>query len=149
MIIDTICAIRMVKDGVKHFGGSNSVISINSDLLHLTRSAYAQYKKYLDDIKKVEEIARQEKVLKVKKLKEQEELKKKKEAAAKSEETKHAEIRIKRVWIKCEQEKMHAILKTSTLLLKAKDKLTSAIAMKDMHQIAVAQAMLQTANQKI
>jgi hypothetical protein len=149
MINDTICAIRMVKDGVKHFGGSSNVY-INSDLLNLTRSAYSQYKKYLDDIKKAEEAARHEKELKTKQLKEREEQKQKKEAAAKAKRLDLQKLEAKESEINCEQEKMHSILKTSSLLLKeAEDKLKSAITTKDMDQIAVAQAMLQAANQKI
>lgn len=52
--------------------------------------------------------------------------------------------------INSEQEKMHAVLKTSALLLKeAEAKLSAAIAVKDIDQISVAQAMLQAANQKM
>ena len=62
MIADTVCAVRMVKDGIKQLGGSGNV-TINSDLLQLTRSSYAQYKKHLYDVKKAEEIDKHQKLL--------------------------------------------------------------------------------------
>ena len=38
--------------------GGSGIVIINTDLLQLTRSAYAQYKMHLNDVKRAEEIAR-------------------------------------------------------------------------------------------
>ena len=148
MIAETVCAVRMVKDGIKQLGGSGNV-TIHSDLLQLTRSSYAQYKKHLDDVKKAEEIDKHQKLLSARKKKE-EEIAKKKEAAATAKRLKMQKLDACESEINSEQEKMHAVLKTSALLLKeAEAKLSAAIAVKDIDQISVAQAMLQAANQKM
>lgn len=147
---ETITAIRLVKDGIRQSGKSASDVQVTYDMINRTRSAHAKYKVFLDEQKKEQERKVQEK--KVTEAKAAQREKEVKEKAEQEKEAKRNEdkLDVQDQQLKAEEENLHGVLKTAEVLLsEADDKLKKSIMQKDMEQMSVAQAMLETARQKI
>jgi len=58
---DTITAIPLMKDRMRHTGKSASNIEVTNDMVHRTRSEHTKYKAFLEEQKKERELKAQKK----------------------------------------------------------------------------------------
>lgn len=147
---ETVIAVRLVKDGIRHNGGSACTVAVNKDMLQRVRASNAKYKDYLCAKKRVAEEAEKEKALKLAKNKQLENEKRQKEEHRKNLKRKQESIENNEIELHTTEQQQLSVLKTAeTLLKEAEQKLAGALKDKNMDQVAVAQAMFEAASKKM
>ena len=146
----TINGIGATTSGIRADGGMPEVIPITKEFIRLGRQAHRSYKMRLEEEQRQREEERKKRELAGKELEEQrknallEDIRSQK-ISKKTNKLKEKEARLEK-----EEESSTQLLKTGNeLLTEANDKLKTAVKVNDKTQIAVAQAMIETAESKL
>lgn len=123
---------------------------VTNELLISTRSAYSRYKAYLEKVKQEEEEQRKKREKADTAKCEQVKRDKLEAKLQKEKKTNLAKVDGELAKINTKEAEKHGFQKTAQLLLKeAEEKLSAGIKNRDMDQISVAHAMLETAGQRL
>jgi len=147
---DTIVAVRLVRDGIRHHGGSTNTVTVNKDMLQRARASYARYKDYLSKKKQDAEEAEKQKAKKEEKKKQLELEKQQEEEGRRALKRKQETLENKETELHAKEQQQHSVLKTAErLVAEAEQKLSAAMKDKNMDQVAVAHAMFEAASKKM
>jgi len=142
--------LRFVKESIRVAGGSPVDIPVTNELLISTRCAYSRYKAHLDEVKRTEEEKKKQKEKVAATKRQLEESNKVKEKQQKEKRANLAKLEAKLSKINIEEGEKRGCQKTAQLLLKeAEEKLAIGIKKRDMDQISVAHAMLESGGQRL
>jgi len=139
----SINGILATRDGLKLYKGKPHLVPMTRELLNMGRSAHAHYVQRLEENRKQEEEKKKAEMLREEKEKERKE--KLKELMKTKEDL---EMKEKRYAAK-ELEHVTDMETGNTLLREGNEKLKQALKKKDLPQVALAQAMIKVAQNKI